>query len=342
MLQAASIPGLYNSGVATDGSLLPNGAVDPHYKLIESEDPEYPGPNAVTINAGFPVGPWLAEGPNSRWIAPRREQGTGNAEGTYIYRTTFDLAGLDHNRASITGRWAVDNSGNDILINGESTGLSNNAGFGSWTDFEISWGFVPGVNTLDFVVYNAPATPNPTGFRVEMRGLVELPDEPPSIVQQPVNRRAVRGGSATFSVETLGTPPLQYQWKRNGNNVPGGEATLHLADLQANQAGNYTVVVSNPFGSIESHPAELAIFEPIPGLFNTGVDAQGQPLEDYDLDPHYVLSTNPDSESTEPVVQDSWVFPIVAGPWVANSQTSKWIGPQGDTSGAAGAIMSTG
>jgi hypothetical protein len=336
ILQAASIPGLFNTGVAPDGALLPAGTVDPHYTLIESDDPEYSGPEAVTINAGFPVGPWLAEGPDSRWIAPRAEQAIGNAEGNYVYRTTFDLTGLDPSGASITGRWSVDNEGVDILINGESTGISNNSGFASWSEFEIFWGFISGVNTLDFVVWNAPATPNPTGLRVEMQGLVELPDEPPSIVGQPVSQRGIQGGTVSFSVEAQGTSPLDYQWKFNEEDLADEiDSTLLLTSLQHDQAGAYSVVVSNPFGTVESQTVELTVFDPIPGLFNTGVDSNGFPLEDYEVDPHYVLTVNPDSESTEAIVQDSWVFPIVVGPWVANSDTSKWIGPQGETSQAA-------
>ena len=84
--------------------------------------------------------------------------------GLFTYQTTFDLSGLDHTTASILGRWATDDQGIDILINGTATG-NTSASFGVFTDFTINSGFIAGVNTLDFVVTNGHG---PTGLRVEI------------------------------------------------------------------------------------------------------------------------------------------------------------------------------
>jgi hypothetical protein len=334
---ALPIPGLNNTGVDETGALLGANAVDPHYQIIESADPAYPGPNAFTLVAGFPVPPWLAEGPDSRWIGPRAEQGTGNAEGNYTYRTTFDLTGLDPTKASITGRWSVDNGGVDIVLNGSSLGIVNTGGFGGWSDFTIATGFVAGVNTLDFIVSNAPATPNPTGLRVEMIGLVEVPDEVPRFITQPEGGAYIQGETVTLSVWADGTPPLAYQWKKDGEDVAGAtDATLALTAITVAQAGDYTVLVSNSAGETLSETVSIDVFERVPGLFNTGVNDDGSLMFDGDWDLHYVLVVNPQVPAyPEPVVQDSLAFPIVAGPWVANSGTSLWIGPDFDTSGAA-------
>src|SRR5258706_16283130 len=43
---ASPIPGLFNTGVSTQGVLLASGSVDPHYSLIQSPDVSFPGPNA--------------------------------------------------------------------------------------------------------------------------------------------------------------------------------------------------------------------------------------------------------------------------------------------------------
>src|SRR5215475_13726639 len=94
-LIGAPIPKLFNTGVGDDGKLLPASTIDSHYKLTTSDDPDSPGPNTSTLKPGFPVGPWLEEGPNSRWIAPKADQSGGNAPGNYTYTTTFDLTGLD-------------------------------------------------------------------------------------------------------------------------------------------------------------------------------------------------------------------------------------------------------
>lgn len=83
-------------GVSTTGTLLADGAVDPHYQLVSSADPSYPGPNAVVVNSGvFPMPPWLANGGSSKWLAPRADQNGSHPPGTYTYRTTFNLTGFN-------------------------------------------------------------------------------------------------------------------------------------------------------------------------------------------------------------------------------------------------------
>lgn len=339
-VQGAPIPKLFNTGVDDEGKVLAPNRVDPHYKIIEIPDGITVSSNAFTLVAGFPVGPWIAEGPNSRWIAPRANQSTGSAAGNYIYRTTFDLTGLDPSKASITGRWVSDNGGVDILINGVALGMANPGNFTAWTeanDFSITTGFVVGINTLDFVVNNAGTDINPTGLRVEMRGTVELPSEPPSIVEQPRGGTVIGGDEFRFSVIAQGTPPLTYQWRRDSQPVAGAtEPSLTLTGIAANQAGEYTVEVRNAFGAKTSDPVKLMVLEPITGLFNTGVADDRIVLDDTVVDPHYKIIRNPDGASPDAFVHDSTVFPIVNGPWLANTETSKWIGPRGDTAQAAG------
>lgn len=170
------VPGIFGTGVDDAGQLLPNGVPDPHYILSASADTNYPGPDAVVVlDNQFPIPPWLASGPGSKWIGPRADQGPGNAEGGYTYTTAFDLSGVDLSRFKLMGQWAVDNLGLDILINGVSTGLTA-GGFDSPVPFTISRGFVDGMNTLDFVTTNLPPV-GPTGLRVDLRGYLTLPPE---------------------------------------------------------------------------------------------------------------------------------------------------------------------
>ncbi len=49
------IPGLFNTGVGANGTVLASGAVDPHWQLILSADAGFPGPSAIVVNdSGFP------------------------------------------------------------------------------------------------------------------------------------------------------------------------------------------------------------------------------------------------------------------------------------------------
>jgi hypothetical protein len=82
LVSAAPIPGLFNTGVDSGGNLLPDGAIDPHYTLVASDDPHFQGPNAFTLSKGFALG-WMPEGPFSRWIGPAADQTVVEGEGFY-------------------------------------------------------------------------------------------------------------------------------------------------------------------------------------------------------------------------------------------------------------------
>lgn len=94
----------------------------------------------------------------------------------------------------------------------------------------------------------------------------------PTITTQPVSQTVGTGASATFSVTASGTS-LTYQWAHGGTNVPAGTAaTLTLNNVQAADAGSYTVVVTNANGSVTSNPATLTIDTPKKGrLINLSV-----------------------------------------------------------------------
>jgi hypothetical protein len=61
-------------------------------------------------------------------------------------------------------------------------------------------------------------------------------------------------------VSANGTPTLGYQWQKEGTNLAAATGTsLTLAGVQTNQAGNYTVVVTNGWGSTTSRVAVLVV-----------------------------------------------------------------------------------
>jgi hypothetical protein len=75
----------------------------------------------------------------------------------------------------------------------------------------------------------------------------------PTITTPPSSQTVVTSGTATFSVAAAGDPAPSVQWRRNGLNIPGAtSATLTLGNVSPDQAGIYTVFVSNPGGSVTS------------------------------------------------------------------------------------------
>jgi len=88
---------------------------------------------------------------------------------------------------------------------------------------------------------------------------------PAAITTQPQSQTVLLGQSSSFSVAAGGTPNLSYQWYLNGSSLGGGAAqnpTLTLNSVGTNQAGNYTVVVNNNYGSATSVVATLTVNVP--------------------------------------------------------------------------------
>ena len=160
--------GLFNTGVAEDGSVLADGTADGHYGST------LPSGVASTAQASAPQSAtWLPNSTSSKWIVPVTTP-AGPALGQYIYRTTFDLTGCDPSSVVITGRWAANNAG-FIRVNAGTAQLfpTSAAGFSAFTPFTLNignsgWG--TGVNTLEFIVNRQS---NVSGLRVEMSGTVK-------------------------------------------------------------------------------------------------------------------------------------------------------------------------
>ena len=86
---------------------------------------------------------------------------------------------------------------------------------------------------------------------------------PAAITTQTTNQTVYIGGAANFGVTASGTLSLSYQWNFNQTNIVNAtNATLVLTAVQLNQAGNYTVLVSNPVNSILSSNAVLTVIPP--------------------------------------------------------------------------------
>ena len=86
---------------------------------------------------------------------------------------------------------------------------------------------------------------------------------PVGITTQPVSQTVIQGSNVVFSVVASGTGPLGYQWTFNGTNLTGStSSTLSLNNVQTNNAGTYSVVVTNVAGSVTSSNAMLTVNVP--------------------------------------------------------------------------------
>jgi hypothetical protein len=89
----------------------------------------------------------------------------------------------------------------------------------------------------------------------------------PQIWSQPAPQlqKVAVGTTVTISATGIGTPPLFYQWMQNGTNVSGAtNATLTLTNATLDQAGAYSVTVSNASGGVLSSNATLQVVPLMP------------------------------------------------------------------------------
>jgi len=110
-------------------------------------------------------------------------------------------------------------------------------------------------------------------------GVLGLP-APPAIDRQPSAQTIIFGQNARFISSAVGTPPLSYQWYFNTTTALSGaqSTSLALASPASSNAGDYTLVVTNLYGSATSDVATLALVPPPPvtsQLMSNGVQLSG-------------------------------------------------------------------
>ena len=87
---------------------------------------------------------------------------------------------------------------------------------------------------------------------------------PPIINNQPQAIAVPAGSNAVFVVGVSGSPPLSFQWQRNGSTLPGATSySLTITNVQSINTGIYAVTITNNFGSATSATAALTLLVPV-------------------------------------------------------------------------------
>lgn len=81
------------------------------------------------------------------------------------------------------------------------------------------------------------------------------------ILAQPEDAAVQEGESVTFRVNVQGPPPIRYQWRKNGEDIPGATASsLTLASATSLDNGvRFSVFIANDHGSVESRAALVSV-----------------------------------------------------------------------------------
>jgi Immunoglobulin domain len=112
------------------------------------------------------------------------------------------------------------------------------------------------VHQIDAGNYQAVVT-NPFGSVTSAPAALNLQ---PGIIVQPSNVTAVAGSTVILYVGAEGTPPLSYQWQKNGTNVAlNANSSSFIINVTPDKAGTYSVSITNAFGSTTSSNAILTV-----------------------------------------------------------------------------------
>ena len=96
--------------------------------------------------------------------------------------------------------------------------------------------------------------------QVDANGVASLP-APPTISVPPIGETVTANTTISLGVTATGATPLSYQWYFNSATrlATATNTALTLASVTASNAGSYTVVITNAYGSVTSSPAAVVV-----------------------------------------------------------------------------------
>jgi autotransporter-associated beta strand protein len=251
------------------------------------------GPTPVTVNGGTLCGNGIIYGSVTIVATGNISAGASAGAGKLTLYSALDMSAPNTTYIWDLGDNSTSNPGvdfdqivlaagsadvSDANLNIHFTGTATPPdGTGFWASSH-AWLIMSGTVTGNFkniqIGTNAAGyfytTVNGSGVTLNFRASCCVPP-PPFITTQPTNQTVVVGENATFSVTAIGTLPRACQWRKNevnlangvqpsGTTLSGATTTdLTVANVQLNDGGGYTVVVTNAYGSVTSSVAALTV-----------------------------------------------------------------------------------
>jgi hypothetical protein len=168
------------------------------------------------------------------------------------FTATFSVYAVG--QAPLSYQWQF--NGTNLVNEGNISGATNNL-------LTIN-----NAQTSDSGIYTVSVA-NLAGSVTSSNAVLLVTNSPPAINVQPTNQTVAAKSTVTMVVVASGTAPLSYQWQMNGTNLvnsgQGGQiggATAHqltIKNVQTNNSGSYSVIVTNFGGSVTSSVAVLTV-----------------------------------------------------------------------------------
>lgn len=232
-------------------------------------------------------------------------EGTMMAGGAYLVvavspATLMAATGLTNVLGPFTGRLA--NNGDQLNLRNNNNRLMDSVNYGVEGDWPVAPdGSGASLAKRDPDYASAPAESWTAsaliGGTPGLRNFALQPFETVTTTPQAIN--------GTWKFDASGTD-LGAAWRQ-----PSFNDTSWTSGSALFQAGNVTPPLGDP--------------EPVPNVFNSGVDANGAVLSPGSADPHYQLTLSAQSTPPPPAIQATVMQNHPA--WLANDATSSWIGP---------------
>ena len=128
---------LYSTGVDDRRVRLSDRAEDPHYTLVSPSPVSGRAVSVVLTPGQYPSAEWIVGGTNSTWLSPSARLREPASD--YIYRTTFDLTGIELNSVELAGNLAADDRVTAIRLNGVALdGVPTGVAAKSYSTFQFN------------------------------------------------------------------------------------------------------------------------------------------------------------------------------------------------------------
>jgi hypothetical protein len=139
--------------------------------------------------------------------------------------------------------------------------------FGASAMFRFAFGFgatYPAMYTTNASPPWAGGSFNLDSYGLGWRGAIAVGVDAssfPRIGTGPLPTATPEGGDATFTVSATGDPVLRYQWRKAGAAISGAtDSSFTITGATTNDSGQYSVSVSNAYGSVTSTSATLTVY----------------------------------------------------------------------------------
>jgi hypothetical protein len=136
-----------------------------------------------------------------------------------------------------------------------------------WKDGEL----LPGVSEAALVIPSAQLADAGEYFAVVSNAYGAVTSQvarlevviPANILLHPLSQNLATGQTLSLSVVVEGTAPLQRHWFRNGQTIPGADTDTYTIEHSVEgDSGDYTLVVTNAYGSATSQIATVVVTLP--------------------------------------------------------------------------------